>query len=1024
MDFRNMTFCVRAFVLFLGALCWAGSSIYAQPDQLDFRQFTTDDGLPSSEIYTVIQDGKGFIWVGTDNGLARFDGYEFTVYDVDDGLEDAVVFTIVIDENETLWVSTLSGRVFYLKGDRFFPYEYNDELNAARGRARFVHLIDVTPEGAMVFSVSRWAKIFLIDSTGHIETLSGAEKNHLYTYESPRGEATHNRSVAHNYSVLREYGQEDTITVETYTGGKWMDSGRFQFQENVHRSNPYFVSILYREKSREISIAYASSIYSIKNGEARVIRNPDQKVSFNFAIPSSVDNHYWAFLAHGGGLGYYVYDPKTDSASSSNYFEGRSLSSGIFDRKGGLWITSLDAGLFYVPSPQQRLYLKDSQQENAKPTCVAGFGDKGFYAGYDDGTIFVYHDGDERLNMVSRVPPGMAARVSDLLFDEKTSRVYSSFNEFDHPLSKANDYQLASGEPRLDMYQRRGVDGWSFKKLNKPDFVEARTIYASSGSMLRSLNLDEHTENATIVRFDGLHSNYAQVIGVDWDGKMQIGTVKGLYVESGEEEWKKEDFGIPALNNRVVDIQNLPGRAMLYGTRGNGLVYVNQDTSFSIRKKDGLASDMVRNLDQDEHGNIWVSTLTGFSKVSFNGATPRVRTFRREHGLPSNEVYKSDAFGEDIWLATSAGVVRFVEPPVDSFSPAPRIRSVLIDGEKRTSVTNFELPAGKHDVAINFSTINFIQGGKIEYRYRYDELGPWRYTEARVANYSNLGAGNYAFEVESKNPDGYWSEPARLSFSIETPLHETWVARLGGVVILLLALSGYFLLREQRRKREQDLLFQITQLEHAALHAQMNPHFVFNALNSIQNFVLENDAKQAATYLSRFARVIRQTLRSSVDGRHHLGDELMMLETYLGLEKLRFKKGFSYTIEVDPSLPKQDIILPPLLIQPFVENAIIHGLKDRKKGGQISVYFTGTVDNLVVVIEDNGKGFKPDESTKPDSLGMDITRRRLEMMNRGSIGASGMEVLPLVSEAGVPCGTRVTLYIRPLTSTAPAPALG
>jgi len=156
--------------------------------------------------------------------------------------------------------------------------------------------------------------------------------------------------------------------------------------------------------------------------------------------------------------------------------------------------------------------------------------------------------------------------------------------------------------------------------------------------------------------------------------------------------------------------------------------------------------------------------------------------------------------------------------------------------------------------------------------------------------------------------------------------------------------------------------------------------------------------------------------------QHRLNEELMMLETYLGLEKLRFKQGFSYTVEVDPILPKRKVILPPLLIQPFVENAIIHGLKDRKRGGRILLRFTGTADNLIVIIEDNGKGYDPGEEIKPDSLGMNITRRRLDMMNKGKDGVSGMEITPLFSDDGTPIGTRVTLFIRPLTDTAPAVA--
>jgi len=157
----------------------------AQPAQLDFRHFDTDDGLPSSEIYAAIQDAEGYIWLGTDNGLARFDGYEFVVYDVDDGLEDAVVFSILIDNEDRLWASTLSGRVFYLEDDRFFPYAFNAELNATRKTGALVHLLDVTPDGSLVF---RHSGIFTINSVGKVEKLTENDRGHLYAYESVQGE--------------------------------------------------------------------------------------------------------------------------------------------------------------------------------------------------------------------------------------------------------------------------------------------------------------------------------------------------------------------------------------------------------------------------------------------------------------------------------------------------------------------------------------------------------------------------------------------------------------------------------------------------------------------------------------------------------------------------------------------------------------------------------------------------------------------------------------------------------------------
>jgi len=402
------------------------------------------------------------------------------------------------------------------------------------------------------------------------------------------------------------------------------------------------------------------------------------------------------------------------------------------------------------------------------------------------------------------------------------------------------------------------------------------------------------------------------------------------------------------------------------------------------------------------------------SKVTFSpdGRKYELRTFSTENGLPSNEVSQVDTWGDEVWLATSAGLARFYPPPIDSFSPSPTIREVLVNGKKVENSEQYELPAGRQGVSIRFATINYLIGNHIRYRYRIADNAPWQYEIERTANYPNLGPGTYQFAVQSLNEDGFWSKSSLLKINVATPWYATWWAFTGIVLLLIGGLTTFFLIRERRRKREQNFLLQINELEHAALHAQMNPHFVFNALNSIQNFVLENNAKQAATYLSRFAQVIRQTLRSSVDGKQTLKEELAMLHTYLVLEKLRFKDAFNYELTVDPSLSPEDIDLPPLLIQPFVENAIIHGLKDHKRGGWISIDFSGSSSVLKVRIEDNGSGFDPATDVKKNSLGMDITRRRLNMMNSELRNQSGMIIEPIKDEDGKGNGTRVTLSIQ------------
>ncbi len=195
--------------------------------------------------------------------------------------------------------------------------------------------------------------------------------------------------------------------------------------------------------------------------------------------------------------------------------------------------------------------------------------------------------------------------------------------------------------------------------------------------------------------------------------------------------------------------------------------------------------------------------------------------------------------------------------------------------------------------------------------------------------------------------------------------------------VIELILFNYALNYSNLEYRE-GMAMEVVNLEKAALQAQMNPHFIFNCLNSIQNFIMENNKVQAMDYLSRFAKLVRQNLNASVESKVSIEDEASMLDNYLALEKLRFKDRFNYHIHVDPNIHLSSTFILPLLIQPYVENAILHGMKEMESGGMINVNFKTSGDNILVTVEDNGMGISTDTMThNASSLGMSITEKRL-----------------------------------------------
>jgi LytS/YehU family sensor histidine kinase len=259
-----------------------------------------------------------------------------------------------------------------------------------------------------------------------------------------------------------------------------------------------------------------------------------------------------------------------------------------------------------------------------------------------------------------------------------------------------------------------------------------------------------------------------------------------------------------------------------------------------------------------------------------------------------------------------------------------------------------------------------------------------------------------------------------LSFEVETPFwHTLWfygllMACFFGLIWMLFSIRIRTIRRRQEEKEQVSR--RMTELEHKALQAQMNPHFIFNCLNSIQQYVFAQDIFAANKYITGFAKLIRATLNNSTRTFIFLSEETDYLNSYLSLEKLRFKDMMDYFIDVDPGINRHDLLIPPMLIQPYVENSMRHGLRHKTDGkGYIRIKMMQMDNQLVVIVEDNGIGreraaqYKTGEHIEYQSKGMILTADRIRMMNAGNEERITVEVTDLKDAQDRATGTRVTI---------------
>ncbi|MPM27752.1 hypothetical protein SDC9_74266 [bioreactor metagenome] len=493
-----------------------------------------------------------------------------------------------------------------------------------------------------------------------------------------------------------------------------------------------------------------------------------------------------------------------------------------------------------------------------------------------------------------------------------------------------------------------------------------------------------------------------------------------------------------------------------------------------------ISNDRILSTFEDSRGNIWVGTFGG-GLCKYDRKTGIFRRFSKMEGMPDNVIYNiiEDEAGY-LWLTSNSGLIRFnqddftntnydVNDGIQSHEfnggAAEKLAdgSILVGGMNgfnyfnpkeikvnriipKLVITDFKIfgkPYGKYIededtivlgpsenfFSVSFSALDFTNPTKNQYQYilkNYDK--EWIHTDAlkRTADYTDVKPGVYRFMVKGTNGDGIWNDTG-ISFVIivKPPFYKTWVFRLM-LVLAALLITWLFIRGRVRKVRQQNevetrvlkIEKEMFDLEQKALRLQMNPHFIFNSLNSIQSYIISNDTENAINYLAKFSQLMRLILTTSREAYIPLSQEISLLKHYLDLENMRFNNRFVYEIRVESGMDTEYIGIPPMIIQPYIENAIIHGFMNKKKGEcRLMIQMWEEEDYILCVIEDNGIGrekameIKQKSGLMQKSQGIIITKERLDILNKQLKNKISVEISDLKDEAGNATGTRVRLVI-------------
>ncbi|RLD78387.1 MAG: hypothetical protein DRJ07_13265, partial [Bacteroidetes bacterium] len=430
------------------------------------------------------------------------------------------------------------------------------------------------------------------------------------------------------------------------------------------------------------------------------------------------------------------------------------------------------------------------------------------------------------------------------------------------------------------------------------------------------------------------------------------------------------------------------------GTKGGGILIIQQGSIIQITKRDGLSSNTITSLAVSDK-YLWAGTKNGLNRIHFetkNNFKPQISKFTKAHGLLTNEIRRIFVADTTLLISTNDGLIYFDVNSLkkDTLELPVYYKEVLINSKNVPIKNSYDLYYNENNISVKFEGISFRNKNNLLYKYMLKGVDTsWTYTKNRELRFSFLPPGKYDLFINAMNPDEVWnSKPIKISFNIKTPFWKTHFFIAIILIVFFTLVFFIFRLSFNQLKKKAALENELNKHINQALVNQMNPHFLFNALNSINNYILKNDKKEASKYLTKFSGLIRLILENSQKEYITIHEEIKANKLYLDIESTRLKNSLEYEFIIEKTIDQLSTKVPSLLIQPFLENAIWHGIQPMDKKGEIIITISKKELFLQIEVRDNGIGRKKSKEIsnnntfKKHSLGIEISWKRIKILEQ------------------------------------------
>ncbi len=924
---------------------------YAYSQRYTFQVYSTAQGSPHSQVTSITQDEKGYLWVGTLGGLAKFNGKDFESYTTDNGLfNNRITFLTFI--NGELWIGH-EGGISHLTSKGFVKFGLDP-------KDRKIKVTDIEFFNGQIVVGTNGAGLY--------QLINGKMKS--IVLEQPD-----------HFRIRDLYVTDQQLWIATRGG--LLSTKDLKLIRSIPETNELNVTSLIGSSDKIYLSTYNDGLLELttRNYAIKKIAESESTSSLRFAYLDKEDNMWLNTM---NGIERHGKDGSVLALSELNGLPMNGIMTIFQDRGGDVWFGSEGKGLFRFTGEQfvyfdQRSGLPSDLILNVNSDKSGNF----WFGTYDKGLVKMTPSGTfSHIELENNTVWTSLLDVDGMnwfgtlyglvsMKNDKVSKTYyyqdgTPGDKITALLKLTHDSFLIGGSEGVAVYSKG-----KFKRISSAETETIRDfcrlkgkIYCASDKGLFLLEGDKLSPVGDLL-------NTVYSLTVDNNDRLWIGTEEGLFVM---EHGQIEPFpisGNPAAN--LINFVEFHEEKVFVGTN-NGLYVVQlRNGKKAIITKFGISDgvvDLETNINSgyvDRKGRVWFGTASGLVcyRQKYNRSTdtkPAIVLKRILLNFSDEEVAKYaigfDAFGIPLQM---------------------------------------KMPFSRNNVSFELDGISLSDHPGLRFQYKLVglETGWSPLNTSTTVAFSSLPAGKYVFQARCRDARGNFSEIVQIDFEIKPAFYKTWwfLALMGILIVLIVILAFQFRLkrlREQNEKEKLEFRSRLLTLEQRSLNASMNRHFIFNSLNSIQYFINTQDRLSANRFLTNFAKLIRKNLDSSEEGNIvTLEQELERLDLYLSLESMRFKDRFDYVITCDEDIDKETVVIPAMILQPFVENSIIHGiLPNEEVKGMINVQIKKKHDILEIIIRDNGIGIEKSRHIKAQidgdhkSQGMEITTKRIELLNR------------------------------------------